>query len=501
YSASPTCSSENRDGQSMKHLLGRLLVRAKPNRILSSFLYHSSRRGGRTVTSPLDPYDTLQRRVARAGDPSASIVRVLDGWLDQGNLVKTSELHSIIKMLRKFSRFSHALQISDWISEHRVDDISEGDVAIRLDLIAKVCGMGEAEKFFERIPAERRNYHLYGALLNCYASKKVLHKAEQLFDKMRELGFLRGCLPYNVMLNLYIRSGKYSMVEKLLREMEDLDVKPDIFTVNTRLHAYSVVSDVEAMEKFLTSCEADTALQLDWRTYADAANAYIKAGSTDKALEMLRKSEHLLNPQKRKQAYEVLISFYGAAGIKEEVYRLWSLYKELDGFYNTGYISVISALFKVQDIEGVDKIMGEWEAGHSLFDVRIPLLLVTGYCKNGMMEKAEEVAKMVVKETSTWERLALGYKMAGEMEKAVERWKKAIEVSQPGWRPHQVVLMSCVDYLEGQRDMEGLRNVLRLLSERGHVSYDQLLYDMNGAGLGWKIVDAMGRSRVLRMES
>lgn len=64
------------------------------------------------MPSALDPYDTLQRRVARAGDPSASIIGVLEGWLDQGNLVKTWELHSMVKMLRKFSRFSHALQVS-----------------------------------------------------------------------------------------------------------------------------------------------------------------------------------------------------------------------------------------------------------------------------------------------------------------------------------------------------------------------------------------------------
>lgn len=476
----------------MNHLLLLLrLVRPKPNYTLRSFPFHSTR----TL-----PHDTLQRRVARAGDPSASILRVLEGWLDEGNPVKTSELHSIVKMLRKFSRFSHALQISDWMSEHRVHDISEGDIAIRLDLIAKVNGLGEADKFFEKIPIERRNYHLYGALLNCYATKKVLHKADQLFHEMKDLGFLRGCLPYNVMLNLYIRCGKHALLEKLLREMDDGNVKPDIFTVNTRLHAYSLVSDVEGMEKFLTRCESDLGLDLDldWRTYADAANAYIKAGSTEKAMEMLRRSEQLVSPQKRKHAYEVLMSFYGAAGEKQEVYRLWALYKELGGFFNTGYISVISALFKAGDIEGVEKIMGEWEAGHSLFDVRIPHLLITGYCKKGMMGKAEEVAKMVLQETSTWERLALGYKMAGEMEKAVERWKKAIEVSKPGWRPHKVVLMSCVDYVEGQRDMEGLRKILRLLSERGHISYDQLLYDMKeaGGGLGWKIVDAMGSSQV-----
>ncbi|KAJ0265509.1 Pentatricopeptide repeat-containing protein [Hirschfeldia incana] len=471
----------------MNHLLLRLL-RPKPNYIPRSF-----------STRTAVPNDTLQRRVARAGDPSASIVRVLEGWLDEGNLVKTKELHSIVKMLRKFSRFSHALQISDWMSEHRVHDISDGDIAIRLDLIAKVNGLREAETFFEKIPIERRrNYHLYGSLLNCYASKKILHKAEQLFHQMRDLGFLIGCLPYNVMLNLYIRCGEYPKLENLLQEMEERNVERDIFTVNTRLHAYSLVSDVEGMEKFLASCESDPELELDWRTYADAANAYIKGGSREKGLEMLRRSEELVNPQKRKHAYEVLMSFYGAAGEKQEVYRLWGLYKEeLDGFYNAGYMSVISALFKVGDIEGVERIMEEWESGHALFDVRIPHLLITGYCKKGMMEKAEGVAKMVPGEASTWERLALGYRMAGEMEKAVERWKKAIEVSQRGWRPHKVVMMSCVDYVEGQRDMEGLRKILRLLSERGHVSCDQLLYDVKEAGgLGWKIVDAMGSSQV-----
>ncbi|CAN8271002.1 unnamed protein product [Cochlearia groenlandica] len=479
-----------------KHPLLLLLRLVRPlhsNYNTRIHLLHSSR----ILSSPLDPYDTLQRRVARAGDPSVSITRVLDGWLDQGNLVKTSELHSIIKMLRKFSRFSHALQISDWVSEHRVNDISQGDIAIRLDLISKVVGLSQAETFFYNTPMEKRTYHLYGALLHCYATHKALHKADQLFRDMKDLGFLRGCLSYNVMLNLYIKTRNYDLIEKLLGQMDDDNVKPDIFTVNTRLRAYSVISDLEGMEKFLIACEADPGIELDWHSYADAGNAYIKEGSSpDKALEMLRKSEKLVTPQKRKQAYEVLMSFYGAAGKKEEVYRLWSLYKELDGFYNTGYISVISALLKSDDIEGVEKVTREWEDGHTLFDARIPHLLITGYCKKGMMEKAEEVAKTVVQETSTWERLALGYKMTGDMEKAVERWKKAIEVSKAGWRPHQVVLMSCVDYLEGKRDMESLRNILRLLSKRGHISNDQLLYDMNGtAGLGWKIVDAMGTSR------
>ncbi|XP_010555122.1 PREDICTED: pentatricopeptide repeat-containing protein At2g20710, mitochondrial [Tarenaya hassleriana] len=450
--------------------------------------------------SSMAPNDTLRRRIARAGDPSASVIPLLDEWLDRGNQLRPSDLQSMVKMLRRFKRFSHALQILEWISEQRIYNLSAGDIAIQLDLIAKVRGLEESEKFFETTPVDVRDYHVYGALLNCYASMNSVHKAEATFQKMREFGFIKGPLTYNVMLNLYTRLGNHVMIEKLLHEMEENNVKPDRFTVNTQLHAYAVVSNIGGMEKFLMKCETDPGFTLDWHAYVTVANAYLKARSTEKAVAMLRRSEQLVNPKSRKLACEVLMTIYGAAGRREDVYRLWDFYKSTGQFYNTGYICVISALLKVEDIEGAENVYTGWEIGLLLFDMRIPHVLISGYCKKGMMEKAEDVVSRLLRkgrraDASTWERLALGYKTVGQMDKAVERWKRAIKASQSGWRPNRLVLGACVEYLEGRGDMEGLREVLRLLSEGGHVSYDKLVNDVDGGGLSWKIINVMGGNR------
>ncbi|KAF5481271.1 hypothetical protein F2P56_001938 [Juglans regia] len=139
------------------------------------------------VSAPSRP---LNIRISRAGHPRVPIVQVINQWLEEGRDVQVS-LHKFIRQLRKHRRFKHALQISEWLSEQRNHDLSPGDIAIRLDLISKVHGLEEAEKYFDGIPdTSRITMHVYGALLNCYAEHKSLDKAEATMQKMRELGFL-----------------------------------------------------------------------------------------------------------------------------------------------------------------------------------------------------------------------------------------------------------------------------------------------------------------------
>lgn len=57
------------------------------------------------------PFETLYHRISRAGNPRISIVPVLDQWIEEGRDVNKSELQSFIKMLRKYRRYSHALQV------------------------------------------------------------------------------------------------------------------------------------------------------------------------------------------------------------------------------------------------------------------------------------------------------------------------------------------------------------------------------------------------------
>ncbi|EXB79630.1 hypothetical protein L484_011570 [Morus notabilis] len=72
------------------------------SRVFSSLFYSTTR-------APKG--DTLFQRISRCGDPKISLIPVLNHWAEQGRDVNQPELQRIIKQLRKYRRFSHALQL------------------------------------------------------------------------------------------------------------------------------------------------------------------------------------------------------------------------------------------------------------------------------------------------------------------------------------------------------------------------------------------------------
>ncbi|KAK9092536.1 hypothetical protein Syun_027447 [Stephania yunnanensis] len=52
----------------------------------------------------------LYRRISPLGDPSIPISPVLDKWVEEGNSVDPLRIRSMIKQLREYRRFTHALE-------------------------------------------------------------------------------------------------------------------------------------------------------------------------------------------------------------------------------------------------------------------------------------------------------------------------------------------------------------------------------------------------------
>lgn len=367
-------------------------------------------------------------------------------------------------------------QISEWMTNSKYIDQSPKYVAVQLDLISKVHGLEQAEKYFNKIPNTSRGLHVYGALLNCYVDAKSLDKAEAIMQKMRELGYAT-TLSYNVMLKLYSHKKEYEKLDALVEEMEEKGIQYNRVTLNIRLNTYATLSDIAQMEKLLMKMEADPIMTMDWSTYAAVANGYSKAGIRDKALEMLKKAEQLIKISSRRYAYEVLITLYASLGSKDDVYRIWNLHKKIGKFYNLSYLCMISSLGKLDDLDGAEKIFEEWEAKKRFFDFRLPNYLISAYCTKGLLEKAELFVRKLVESgnepnASTWNRMALGYWTNNQMEKAVELMKKVILASQPGWKPNFAVLGSCLEYLKGNGDVDKVEEIKRLLEEKGHNSAD-----------------------------
>ena len=205
--------------------------------------------------------------------------------------------------------------------------------------------------------------------------------------------------------------------------------------------------------------EADPLVTMDWLNYNSAANAFLRVGLREKAQTLLRRSEQLITLKTRKVAYEYLLASYASLGNKDEVYRIWNLYKCMGRFYNSGYRSMSISLVKMDDIDGAEKIVEEWESRFKTFDILIPNVLVNAYRKKGLLEKARSYSKKLAEsgreDVSTWAVLATRYSMNGQMTEAVEALQKAANLENGiGWKFNHLTVASSLVYLKKTGDVE-----------------------------------------------
>ncbi|KAK9921563.1 hypothetical protein M0R45_030068 [Rubus argutus] len=431
----------------------------------------------------------LYGRISRIADPKAPIHLILDQWIEGGGTVDKVGLVTIVKELKHFNRLNHALQVSMWMSDKRYFELSPSDVAVRLDLIAKVHGLEQAESYFNNIPKPLKVLGVYLALLNCYADAKLVEKAEATMQKIRDLGLARTSLAYNNLLNLYQQTRNRDKLDALVNEMEAKGIRCDKFTYGIRLGAYAASSDFEAVDKILAKWESHPEGHLDWISYAVVANAYIKGGNEDKALAMLKKCEELIpSAERQREAYEYLMPQYAALGKKDNVMRLWELYKErMLCVYNRGYKITITSLLKIGDIEGAEKIFEEWESEHSSYGIRIPNHLIAAYARNGLLDKAVAIIDRVIlkgvkPDVKSWCCLARVHLAHDQAEKAVEFSRNALLAARPGWKTDKDVWVACLNHLIKKPDLEGAKEYIKLLRDKNIITankQERLLNNIN----------------------
>ncbi|KAJ9549250.1 hypothetical protein OSB04_021793 [Centaurea solstitialis] len=415
--------------------------------------------------------DSLYSRISPIGDPNASVIPILDQWQSEGKFVSFQRIIVIIKSLRKFNRYTHALQLSEWMANKK-PKLQPAGVAVHLDLVSKVHGVEEAEKYFDSVPDDVKTLHVYGSLLNCYANAKLVEKAEATAEKMRQLGMMT-TLSYNSLLSLYKKMGDNEKLDKIYQEMIETGVTCNKPTYYIRLSAYAFASNLEGMESVLKKMEESSDLKVDSNAYIISSGGYLKSGKRDKAFEMLKKSEEHIRGNSDAALWDILLGMYATLGKKEDVYRIWKTYKtSWSKVYNRGYLSMMRAVVKLDDIDGAEKLLAEWESENLSFDFRIPNLLINAYCKNDLLAKAEEYVGRVAgmgKEppASTWVLFATAFTRKNEMEKAVEMLKKGVEAADKrGCKLDKDTFRECVEYLKGKGDLEGAEEIKRTFEDK-----------------------------------
>ncbi|KAL5999536.1 hypothetical protein ACLOJK_037821 [Asimina triloba] len=174
-----------------------------------------------------------------------------------------------------------------------------------------------------------------------------------------------------------------------------------------------------------------------WEVYSIAADCYKKVGILDKAVNMLKKSEAVVPLKQQTVACDLLISRYSGMGLKEDVYRLWNLKCSISKkVSNASYICVLASLSNLDDIEGAEKVLEEWESKCFCDDFQVPYQLVAVYCKKGQFDKAESFIKRAIEEGDVLEKY--------------------------GWKPRSDNVAVCLADLSRKGDVEGAEEFSRL---------------------------------------
>lgn len=418
----------------------------------------------------------LFRRISPLGDPKISIVPVLDQWVAEGNSVERRPFLRLIKRMRSYRRHGHALEISMWMSDKRYIAITTVDAAVRLNLISKVHGIEQAEIFFDNVPRQLKVEKVYIALLNCYAKAKLPKKAEALLETMRHLGFPRSVLCFTNLLNLYYRTGDYGKVDALINEMEEEKINLNRYIYSIWLSASTAASDTEKFEMIVKRMKMDANFVWDWTTGVVVTSGYFRLGLLDKALELLKKCEGLITEKTSNAVYDFLITQYAVAGNKDEVLRVWDVYKKKK-VYNKGYNCVMNSLLKFDDIENAEMILEQWMSSDLSCDIRIPNNLIHAYSRTGDLEKADRLKNEIVQKGGkldymTWYHLAKGYIQNNEMPEAYDAMKKAILVCPSQWKPGLQSLTACLESIMGKERAEEAKEFIELLRAKDIISAD-----------------------------
>ncbi|KAG0549001.1 hypothetical protein BDA96_01G217000 [Sorghum bicolor] len=362
-------------------------------------------------------------------------------------------------------------QLSFWMTDRRHLHLTAGDVAYRLDLISKVHGLEKAVEYFGMVPKRLRMPQCYGSLLKCYVEAKAVDKAEEHFAKMQEMG-MKSSYTYTSMMKLYLETGQLERVHAMFQDMEEKGVKPDTFSVESMLAAYIAAEDVEGVGKVLDKANPHEKL-VKWHGQALAASLFMKSGMQVRAVMALLEAERRISPKSSRIAYAFLLKTYTDLGMYPEVGRIWSVYKSKVPPSNTMYLSRISALLKMNDIDGAEATLKEWETVSLRYhDFRLINLMVDAYCREGLVEKAVALVDDAIKKgrtpyANTWYKLAGGFFKTGEVSKAVDMTRKALESATPPWKPDLTNVLMSLEHFMNQKDVEAAEEIASMLQKLG----------------------------------
>eukprot|EP00262_Sarcandra_glabra_P000448 TRINITY_DN10528_c0_g1_i1.p1 TRINITY_DN10528_c0_g1~~TRINITY_DN10528_c0_g1_i1.p1 ORF type:complete len:628 (-),score=106.64 TRINITY_DN10528_c0_g1_i1:161-2044(-) len=396
----------------------------------------------------------------------SSIHSAIEKWVEEGNTLGRTEISLAMLNFRKRRLFGRALQLSEWLEANKQLDFTERDYASRLDLIAKVHGLQKAEKYIEKIPQSFRGEVIYRTLLANCASSVNVKKAEEVFNKMRDLGLPVTAFSCNQLLLLYKRLDRKKIADVLLL-MEKENVKPSMFTYRLLIDTKGQSNDIEGMEKVLETMK-DEGLEPDIWTQQITARYYIFGGLKEKAEAVLKEMEGD-DIEENRAACKALLPLYAALGKSDEVGRIWKVCESNPRLDEC--LAAIEAWGKLGMIENAEAVFERMVKTWKKLNSKNYTALLKVYANHKMMSKGKELVKRMSDNGCrigpyTWDALVKLYVEAGEVEKADSILYKASQQNQ--MKPMYCSYMVVLDKYAKRGDIHNAEKIFHRMRQSGY---------------------------------
>ncbi|KAL4587368.1 hypothetical protein LXL04_000237 [Taraxacum kok-saghyz] len=400
--------------------------------------------------------------------PFQPVQKTLDNWLEKGDSITRSDISIAMLEFRRRKMYGKALHLSEWLQSRKQLQFNEKDYSSHVDLISKVHGLQAAEKYISKIPKSFQGELVYRTLLaNCVITTDTT-KAEQIFNKMKELKFPITPFVCNQLLLLYKRTNR-KKIPDVLKLMEDENVKPTLFTYTMLIDIKGQSNDIDGIDKIIEIMKAED-IEMDPKTRSILARHYINFGLKEKAIIVLKEMEES-NLQENQWICAYLLPLYADLGSLQEVNRIWSIRKSNPMVNDC--VNAIYAFGKLNKVDQAETVFDQMTKRFKRISSRHFAVMLKVYANNKMLEKGKDLVKWMAEigcpiGPLTWDVLVKLYVESGEVEKADSILRRASEQNRvkPFFNSYMVVM----DEYAKKGDVHNAEKMFYRMRQDGYVS-------------------------------
>ncbi|KAJ0264167.1 Pentatricopeptide repeat-containing protein [Hirschfeldia incana] len=397
-----------------------------------------------------------------------SVKHVLQQWVKEGKDLSQTEVSLAVHNLRKRRSYAMCLQLWEWLRANTQFEFTEANYASQLDLVAKVHSLQKAEAFLNDIPESFRGEVVYRTLLANCVLKLHVKRAEDLFNKMRELKFPTSVFACNQLLLLYSKHDRKKIPDVLLL-MEKENIKPTRGTYQFLINSKGLSGDIDGMDKLVETMKEEGNV-LAPEIQAMLARHYLRAGLKERAEEVMKEIEgEGLN--QTPWVCRSLLPLYADVGDKESVRRLSRFVEQTLRYDNC--IAAIKAWGKLKEFEEAESVFDKLVEKYKLVPMLPYFSLMEIYTENKMLTKGKNLVKRVASAgvkigPSTWHALVKLYIKAGEVGKAEMILNKATKDNK--MRPLFISYMAILEEYAKRGDVHNAEKVFLRMKRAGYAA-------------------------------